>query len=232
MSRIVWSVGGTGVLLSCLAVAWLQRPLEPLPDARAPSPVVLPPTPVEPVAPPVALARVPETPPVAAEPEREPEPEPAAEAFLEAALKVQGPPQPELRDRARRALPETRLRLVKALRADHASPQARRDAVLAELLASGDSVEPWTRDAHAALDTWHERLPPEARPVQTEPARCYAAGCVSHVTFPDEASFRAAWERASSLAPSAHGAHLQLPPERLASGGVRVPWLVLRPDRS
>jgi hypothetical protein len=163
-----------------------------------------------------------------------PEPESllSPEALFDAALEVKGPPQPELRDRERRVLHDTRVRLVKALRADHPTPQARRDAVLAELTASGDSAEPWTQDARAALDTWHARIGQDVRPVTAEPSHCYAAGCLTRVTFPDEASFRDAWERTSRLSPGARGAHLQLPPEHLASGEVRVPWLVLRPDRS
>lgn len=231
MSRIVWSVGGTGVVLSCLAVAWLQRPLETAAEpVSAPRPVFqrapAPPPRAGAPAPPAAPARA------SAPFVQEAEPQLSPEVFLEEALKMKGPVQPELRDRERRVLPETRVRLVKALRADHPTPQARRDAVLAELTASGDSVEPWTQDARAALETWHARISQDVRPVQAEPPHCYAAGCVTRVTFPDEASFRDAWERTSRLSPSARSAHLQLPPERLASGEVRVPWLVLRPDRS
>ncbi|MHA7634381.1 hypothetical protein [Corallococcus sp. M7] len=229
MSRIVWSVGGTGVVLSCLAVAWLHRPLETPAEpvlATVSQPAPIPPPRAEAAPPPVAPVQA------SAPPAREAEADPSPEAFLDEVLKTKGPVQPELRDRERRVLPETRVRLVKALRADHPTPQARRDAVLAELTASGDSTEPWTRDARAALDTWHARIGQDVRPVQAEPPHCYAAGCVTRVTFPDEASFRDAWERTSRLSPSASGAHLQLPPERLASGEVRVPWLVLRPDRS
>ncbi|WP_223639091.1 hypothetical protein [Corallococcus sp. EGB] len=231
MNRIVWSVGGTGVVLSCLAVAWLHRPLEAPAEQVPATPIVFqqPPAP-----PPKAEAVPPRREPVRESEPAAPEPEtlPSAEVFLDAALKVKGPVQPELRDRERRVLPDTRVRLVRALRADHPTPQARRDAVLAELTASGDSAEPWTRDARAALEAWHARIAQDVRPVPAEPPHCYAAGCMTRVTFPDEASFRDAWERASGLSPSAHGAHLQLPPERLPSGEVRVPWLVLRPDRS
>ncbi|MGE6760185.1 hypothetical protein ACQKGO_19375 [Corallococcus interemptor] len=224
MSRIVWSVGGTGIVLSCLAVAWLHRPLE-APAELVSVPVSAPPTVSQraPVPPPRAEAA-----PVTQEPETILSPE----AFFDSVLKTKGPPQPELRDRERRVLPDTRVRLVRALRADHPTPQARRDAVLAELTASGDSAEPWTEDARAALETWHARINQDVRRVPADPPHCYAAGCVTRVTFPDEASFRDAWERTSRLSPSAHGAHLQLPPEHLPSGEVRVPWLVLRPDRS
>ncbi|WP_375742368.1 hypothetical protein NR800_24745 [Corallococcus interemptor] len=231
MSRIIWSVGGTGVVLSCLAVAWLHRPLV-LPAEPVPAPPTV--SQPAPAPPPGAEAAPRPTGPVRASPPAAPEPETplSPEVFLDAALAVKGPPRPELRDRERRVLHDTRVRLVRALREDHPTPRARRDAVLAELTASGDSAEPWTRDALAALDTWHARIGQDVRPVQAEPPHCYAAGCVTRVTFPDEASFRDAWERTARLSPSARGAHLQLPPEHLPSGEVRVPWLVLRPDRS
>ncbi|NOK23429.1 hypothetical protein, partial [Corallococcus carmarthensis] len=196
MSRIVWSVGGTGVVLSCLAVAWLHRPLEAAVEPVPAAPTVSQRAPVPPqrtgaALPPITPVR--ESAPSA----REPETLLSPEVFLDTALKAKGPPQPELRDRARRVLPDTRVRLVRALRADHPDPRARRDAVLAELTASGDSVEPWTQEARAALDTWHARIDQDVRPVQVEPPHCYAAGCVTRVTFPDEASFRDAWERTS-----------------------------------
>ncbi|NBD10077.1 hypothetical protein [Corallococcus silvisoli] len=231
MSRIVWSVGGTGVVLSCIALAWLHRPvmvhLETVPTASVSSRRTAPARPDSRgvrTAPPADLS--------AQEPTSTTQgAEPSPEAFLDAALATQGPLQPELRGRARRVLPDTRLRLVAALRADHPSAQARRDAVLAELTASGVSTEPWTRGARAALDAWQARIHQDVRTLQAEPARCYAAGCLTRVTFPDEASFRDAWARTSELTPSADSAHLQLPPEHLPSGEVRVPWLVLRPDR-
>jgi hypothetical protein len=229
MHRIVWSVGGTGVVLACLAVAWLHRPLELPATALPPPPALTHRAPVPPPRPRPAAVAAPAPSP---EPLPEPRDEPSPEAFLDAALKTPGVPQPELRDRTRRVAHGTRSRLVLTLRADHPSPQARREAVLAELTASGDSTEPWTRDAREELGAWHERIRQDVRPVRAEATHCYAAGCMTRVTFPDEASFRDAWQRTASLAPDAAGAHLQLPPERLASGEVRVPWLVLRPDRS
>ncbi|MFP2932624.1 hypothetical protein ACLESO_47255, partial [Pyxidicoccus sp. 3LG] len=132
--------------------------------------------------------------------------------------------------RARRKLPETRLRVVKALRGAHATPDARREAVLAELTASGDSGEPWTADARSALDAWRTRVGEDVLPVRAEPPRCYSAGCVARVTFPDAASFDAAFERTSELKLDTASARLQLPPERLASGEVVASWVVLRPD--
>ncbi|NPC87074.1 hypothetical protein HPC49_53955, partial [Pyxidicoccus fallax] len=50
MSRVIWSVGGTGLVLAGLAVAWLHRPLEPLREEKlAPVALEVPPAvPVEP----------------------------------------------------------------------------------------------------------------------------------------------------------------------------------------
>ncbi|NPC82290.1 hypothetical protein HPC49_29235 [Pyxidicoccus fallax] len=119
---------------------------------------------------------------------------------------------------------------MKALRGEHATPEQRRDAVLAELAATGDSSEPWTADARAALETWRSRVDEEVLPVRAEPARCFAAGCVARVTFPDAHSFEASFQRTASLRLGAAGSHLQLPPERMPSGEVVASWVVLRPD--
>jgi hypothetical protein len=122
------------------------------------------------------------------------------------------------------------VRLVRALRGNHATPDARREAVLAELAASGGSREPWTQDALSALDTWRTRISEEVLPVSAGPSRCFAAGCVARITFPDAASFEEAFQRTPGLRLGTASAHLQLPPERLPSGEVVAAWVVLRPD--
>jgi hypothetical protein len=133
--------------------------------------------------------------------------------------------------RARRKLPEQHLRVVSALRAGYATPLARRDAVLAELQASGESQEPWTHQARTALDTWRTTIEADVLPVHAEPPRCYAAGCVARVTFPDAASYEEARHRVPGLKLGDVGRHLQLPPEHLPSGEVTVSWTVLSPAR-
>ncbi len=132
---------------------------------------------------------------------------------------------------ARRKLPEQHLRVVRALRSSHATPLARRDAVLAELQASGESQEPWTQQARAALDTWRTTIQRDVLPVRAEPPRCYAAGCVARVTFPDPASYEEARYRVPGLKLGDVGRHLQLPAEHLPSGEVVVSWAVLSPAR-
>jgi hypothetical protein len=120
--------------------------------------------------------------------------------------------------------------VVRALRGKYVTPEERRGAVLAELAATGDSSEPWTADARAALDTWRARVEEEVLPVRAEPARCFNAGCVARVTFPDAASFEASFQRTAELRLGTAGTHLQLPPERLPSGELVASWVVLRPD--
>jgi hypothetical protein len=134
--------------------------------------------------------------------------------------------------RAHRELPEQHLRVVRALRASYATPLGRRDAVLAEFHASGESQAPWTRGARAALDTWRTTIETNVLPVRAEPPRCYAAGCVARVTFPDVASYEEARQRVPGLKLGDVGPHLQLPPEHLSSGQVVVSWAVLPPERT
>jgi hypothetical protein len=122
------------------------------------------------------------------------------------------------------------VRVVKALRGEYPTPDTRREAVLAELAASGAAAGPWVEEARAALDTWRARVEADVLPVRAEPPRCFAAGCVTRVTFPDAASFEEAFGRTAELRLGAPGAHLQLPPERLPSGEVAASWLVLRPE--
>ncbi len=210
-------MGVTGLLLAGMTAAWLRRPVEPpapAPEPQAPTaltqgPRPAPMTPPSTIPAPTATLWRPSTPPPTVHAATAREPGPA---------------------RARRQPSETRVRVVKALRGEHPTPEARRDAVLSELAVSGPSAEPWTEDARAALDTWRARVEADVLPVRAEPPRCFAAGCVSRVTFPDAASFEEAFQRTAELRLGTGGAHLQLPPERLSSGEVVASWVVLRPD--
>ncbi|GHG80319.1 hypothetical protein GCM10012319_33180 [Comamonas sp. KCTC 72670] len=119
--------------------------------------------------------------------------------------------------------------MVKALRTKHPNPGARREAVLAELMATGESHEPWTAHARDPLARWQAQVESDVLPVTAAPARCFAAGCVTRVTFPDDASFQEAFRRTADLQLGEGSAHMQLPPEHRASGEVVAAWLVLRP---
>jgi hypothetical protein len=125
---------------------------------------------------------------------------------------------------------QSRRRIVVALRAKHSSELARREAVLTEIVSSGESQEPWTEPARMALVQWRQEIETAVLPVQVAAPRCYAAGCLSHVTFPDFASYEEAQRRTPTLQLGAVGPHLHLPPERLPSGEVLASWAVLRPE--
>ncbi|NVJ13462.1 hypothetical protein HV826_04730 [Myxococcus sp. AM010] len=211
VSRIIWSLGFTGLALACATASWLHRPVE-LPR-RAPEPDAAAPLAPAPTPRPIAVARRPAGP----VPQALPGVRPSDEPTLAPA------------SRSRRAPPASRLPLVKALRGTYAAPEARRDAVLAELRASGVSHEPWTEQARAALAKWHAQVEADVLPVQAEPPRCFAAGCVARVTFPDGDSFQEAFRRTADLQLGERTTHMQLPPERKPSGEVVAAWLVLRP---
>ncbi|WP_228564899.1 hypothetical protein [Myxococcus sp. AB036A] len=216
MSRLIWSMGFTGLALACAVAAWLHRPVElpsqaaepeastPLAQAPTPRPRSVAPRPSTPVAPAQPDARLIKSRPTSAS-------------------------DAERSARSRRTPPALRLRLVTALRGTYPSPEARRDAVLAELTTSGESHEPWTAQARAALAKWHAQVEADVLPVQAEPPRCFAAGCVARVTFPDSDSFQESFRRTADLRLGEDATHMQLPPERRASGEVVAAWLVLRP---
>ncbi|WP_426755447.1 hypothetical protein [Myxococcus sp. Y35] len=216
MNRLVWSIGFGGLVLACALALWLRRPLERAPllepeplAARVVQPPLPPALPAEPTPRPRRQAvTTPQTPPKAL-----PTEEPARERPT----------------RSRRTPPLQRLRLANALRGAHPSPDARREAVLAELTASGESQAPWTDLARAALGQWRAQVEADVLPVTAEPARCFEAGCVARITFPDADSFQESFRRTPDLRLGEDTAHMQLPPERLASGEVVASWLVLPP---
>lgn len=227
MGHGVWKLGVGALALACALALWLRRPVEPGEPAEAEAPVA-PGT--------VMQATPPEQAPALAQARSQPVSRPPAAQALPQAEALPPPPLPaapagpvsyEPADLAE----ELRLRLVRALRARHPTPLARRDAVLAELRASGESQEPWTEQARAALEHMHSRIAAEVLPFHAEPAGCYAAGCALRVTFPDAPSFAEAQRRVPALSPGGGvGPHMQLPPEPLPSGEVLGFWLVLRPQ--
>lgn len=223
MSRRVWGLGVGGLALALLTAPWLGSPGDEVAPALEP----------------VASVSVTPSPPV-----HEDAPRPAA-------LPPRAPPHPDAvastppsfgsegsratrrwpaQSRASHRLSEPRQRIVNALRARQDTPLRRRDAVLAALADSGASPAEWTERGNAALDAWRATIAREVLPVRAEPARCYAAGCVTRVTFPDALSYEEARQRIPELELSGVGPHMQLPPEHLPSGEVTVSWAVLPPE--
>ncbi|WP_224246265.1 hypothetical protein [Hyalangium gracile] len=228
MSRIVWSVGGTGLLAAGALSLWLRQPVElardefpaePLPTAepRAPGPtsgaaaLAASPTPE---------SKAPSSPRRTTSPRPAPAAPPLPSSPMQASAVEDAPSQ------------ATRLRhrIVQALRGQYPTPLARRDAVLAEFLSSGESQEPWTQQAREALERWREQISASVLPVRAGPSSCYAAGCLERVTFPDSESYAEAQRRVPHLQLGDVGPHMQLPPEYLPSGEVVVSWAVLRPE--
>ncbi|ATB50877.1 hypothetical protein [Corallococcus macrosporus] len=215
MSRLIWSMGFMGLALACALASWLHRPVELPPraeEAAPPEPHVQALTPR-----PIPVTPRPSKPALQAQPEVRP------------GVALTSGPDAERPARSRRTPPAQRLRLVTALRGTYTAPDDRRDAVLAELTASGESHAPWTEQARAALAQWHAQVEADVLPVQAEPPRCFAAGCVARVTFPDGDSFQESFRRTADLQLGEGTTHMQLPPERRASGEVVAAWLVLRP---
>ncbi|MDC0712828.1 hypothetical protein POL68_30485 [Stigmatella sp. ncwal1] len=222
MSKLVWSVGGVGVLLAGTLTVWLQRPVElPAEDPFTAAAVTI--DSPAPEAPPAVAPSLPPRPPRAKAPPPVP---PPSRAQTPVTVARRPPP---LREEGTRAT-QLRGRIAVALRGDHPTPVARRDAVLSEFFASGKSQEPWTQEAQTALERWREAITSSVLPVQWEPTGCYSAGCLAQVKFPDAASYEEAHRRVAGLQLGEVGPHMQLPPEHLPSGEVVVSWAVLRPE--
>ncbi|WNG30935.1 hypothetical protein F0U62_48155 [Cystobacter fuscus] len=228
MSRIVWSVGVGGLALALLAAPWLSRPEDGVPVEPVSETLAEPPRTAAPSTPPPP-AQDADLPP--------PHPESVASSGVRSSSPLL-PPEPHraarrwpLTSRSLHELPEQRQRIVSALRGRHATPLERRDAVLAAFESSGESQAEWTKQGREALATWRASIEEQVLPIRAESPRCYAAGCVTRVTFPDAASYEEARQRVPGLELTGVGPHMQLPPEHLPSGEVTVSWAVLPPER-
>ncbi|WP_224368404.1 hypothetical protein [Hyalangium versicolor] len=227
MNRIVWSAGGISVLAASVLAVWLHQPVQPEPVEVLAEPLL-------------AAPQHQETPPrdaASAVPARRAPPAlPSSEAPLAPSPSTgTAPPSSAPREEpstsdAPTLATQLRHRIVLALRGQYPTPLERRDAILAEFLASGESQEPWTLQARAGLDRWRELIGADVLPVRAEPSVCFAAGCLERVTFPDPESYAEAHRRVPQLQLGDVGPHMQLPPEYLPSGEVIVSWAVLRPE--
>jgi hypothetical protein len=149
-------------------------------------------------------------------------------------------PQPVAEERegagdARSEAEALRRPIIRAIRGDHPSPAARREAMLKALEDSGEDRGRWTAAAPDIFAAWQAAMPDDAgAALDPRASRCFRAGCEVEVRFADEA----AYERAAAVlrrlpedAPG-HGGRVQTPPERLPNGEVQATWILLRPQRA
>lgn len=134
-------------------------------------------------------------------------------------------------ERARRI----RLPVILAIRGNHPTPEARREAMLKALRNSGPSDEAWTMQSTAVFDDWTGGISGDVglRPDFTS-AQCYQAGCEVELSFPDRASYEQASKEFRSLreAGTTHGGRVQTPAYEDDNGQIRASWIMLRPDAS
>jgi hypothetical protein len=128
-------------------------------------------------------------------------------------------------------LPALRAPVIDAIRSTKVRGEQKRRAILDAIRRSGESDEPWTAEAEVAFDTWSDAMPDVQRTnMNMAVPVCYAAGCIADVTFPDEATHRAAAEAFRKLEETGvgHGGRVQTPAE-LSDGKVVASWIMLRP---
>ncbi|WP_148314505.1 hypothetical protein [Sorangium cellulosum] len=152
-----------------------------------------------------------------------------------AAEEPDGAEEPEGDGDPRSEAERLRRPIIQAIRGEHPSPVARREAMLKALEGSGEDRGRWTTAAPEIFAFWQRAMPDDAGAVlDPEASRCFRAGCEVDVRFADEA----AYERAAAVLRHlkedvpGHGGRVQTPPERLPSGEVQATWILLRPERT
>ncbi|WP_437590341.1 hypothetical protein [Sorangium sp. So ce1000] len=150
-------------------------------------------------------------------------------------LPLQPAEEPEGDGDPRSEAEKLRWPIIQAIRGEHSSPVARREAMLKALEDSGEDRGRWTTAAPEIFAFWQRAMPDDAGALlDPEASRCFRAGCEVDVRFADEA----AYERAAAVLRHlkedvpGHGGRAQTPPERLPSGEVQATWILLRPERT
>lgn len=126
-----------------------------------------------------------------------------------------------------------RLPVILALRGDHPTPRARREAMLDALRRSGPSDEAWTKQAVPVFEDWTRGLSSDiGHRLDWSSARCFQAGCEVELSFPDRASYERAAREFRTLREegAAHGGRVQTPAIDAPNGEVRASWILMRPD--
>lgn len=146
-------------------------------------------------------------------------------------------PEDEMDDESDFAERDRRIRfpVILAIRGNHPTSEARREAMLDALRQSGVSDEIWTRQSTAVFDEWTRELSTEiGHQMNRASAQCYQAGCEVELSFPDRASYERAADEFRSLQEdnATHGGRVQTPAVESDNGQIRASWIMLRPDSS
>jgi hypothetical protein len=125
-----------------------------------------------------------------------------------------------------------RLPVIMAIRGNYESARERYDAVREALARSGPTNESWVASAPAVFESWNRALGALGPGIEASSVSCFVAGCETHFTFPDMASYERTANAFRSIPESAakHGGRVQTPPIPLPDGTVQAAWLMLRPD--
>jgi hypothetical protein len=128
---------------------------------------------------------------------------------------------------------ELHMPIIRAIRENHTTPEARKNAMLRALRESGPTSEPWTEQGRHVFDDWEQAIPSEVhRATLQETTRCYRAGCEIAVRFASREDAEKAAEAFRTIAePSAqHGGRIQTPAVNVGDGAYEANWIMLRPE--
>jgi hypothetical protein len=129
---------------------------------------------------------------------------------------------------------ELHMPVIRAIRGDHRTPEARKEAMLQALRDSGHTSEAWTSRGREVFESWQHLIPKEiAQTGLRETARCYQAGCEMAVRFAnheDAEKAQAAFRELQDPSPELHGGRVQTPAVDVGGGAYEASWIMLRPE--
>jgi hypothetical protein len=129
---------------------------------------------------------------------------------------------------------ELHLPVIRAIRGDHVTPEARKKAMLKALRDSGPTSDGWARRGRQVFESWERLLGKSVHQVALhETARCYQAGCEVSVRFASREDAERAQDAFRELldpGPEVHGGRVQTPAVEVGGGAYEAVWIMLRPE--
>lgn len=126
--------------------------------------------------------------------------------------------------------------VIRAIREKHSTPEARKEAMLKALRASGPTGDAWAQRGREVFEQWERSMPTDLdRATLRETVACYQAGCEIAVRFASREdaergadAFRELQDASSEL----HAGRVQTPAVDVGGGAYEANWIMLRPEDS
>lgn len=131
---------------------------------------------------------------------------------------------------------ELHLPVIRAIRENHPDPQARKDAMLKALRATGPTRDPWAQRGREVFEKWENLMPQDfERATLRETVACYQAGCEMAVRFAsreDAEKGADAFRQLQDASSEHHAGRVKTPAVEVGGGAYEANWIMLRPEGS